>query len=119
MSYVIGVCIGNSMDNLPKEKLGLVLRDLIDLQIVKQFSSFCKFHHHEDVIGRVEDLVEFDDIGVTDKFEDFDLTLDLDVWGGTLEIMFLLRILRLFRILMATRMPVRSWRASECWQHYP
>lgn len=112
MRYKICVGISYAVYYLPEEKLSLVLGDLMCLDVVKEFSLLCEFHDDEDVIGGIEYLVQFDDVGVVDEPEYLDLPLDLLEESGTLEIMFLFLILRLLRILMATLMPVRSCLAS-------
>lgn len=112
MRYKICVGISYAIYYLPEEKLGLVLGDLMGLDVIKELALLRKFHDDEDVVGGIEDLVQFDDVGVVDEPEYLDLSLDLLEESGTLEIMFLFLILRLLRILMATLMPVRSCLAS-------
>lgn len=112
MRYKICVGISYAVYDLPEEKLGLVLGDLMCLDVVEKFSLLCEFHDDEDVVGGIEYLIQFDDVSVVDKPEYLDLSLDLHEESGTLEIMFLFLILRLLRILMATLMPVRSCLAS-------
>lgn len=55
---------------------------------------------------------------MVDEFEDADLPFDLLARGGTLEIICLFFILRLFIILTATLTPVRSCLASASHHFY-
>ena len=45
--------------------------------IVKQLPSGDVLHDHEDVSGCGDDLVEFDDVRVTEQLQDLDLPADL------------------------------------------
>lgn len=103
----------DSLNDLPEEQFDLLLGQVVMLDVLVQFSPGGHLHDHEDIIGRVEYFVQFDDIGVADELEYLDLAFDLPKGGGTLGIIFLFFILRLLRILMATRTPVRSCLASD------
>ena len=105
--------VPDATDDLPEEKSGLLLADIVILYVVVQFAAVCQFHDDEDVVGGIEYLIEFDDILVADEFEYLDLSLDLYEVGSTFEMRFLFFILRLLMILMATFTPVRSCFASE------
>jgi len=110
--------VPDATDDLPEEKSGLLLADIVILYVIVQFAAVCQFHDDEDVVGGIEYLVEFDDILVADEFEYLDLSLDLNEAGSTFEMRFLFFILRLLMILMATFTPVRSCFASEEWDMY-
>jgi len=88
------------------------------MYIIIELSALCVLHDDEDVIGGIEDFVEFDDILVVDEFEYFDLSFDLSRRSTTLDIIFLFFILRLFRILTATFNPVKSCLASGWHKRY-
>lgn len=45
--------------------------------VVKELSARDVFHDHEDVGGCADDLVQFDDVRVSEKFEILNLTPDL------------------------------------------
>ena len=64
------------------------------MYIIIELSALCVLHDDEDVIGGIEDFVEFDDILVVDEFEYFDLSYDLSRRSTTLDIIFLCFILR-------------------------
>jgi len=114
----VGVGVGNSADDLFEEEPGVLLRDIIILYIVVEFAALGELHNHEDVVGRVQHLVQLDDILVVDEFQDLDLPFHLPRALGTFEIMFLFFILRLFMILTATCTPVMSCRASSLGGEY-
>lgn len=105
--------VPDTTDDLPEEKSGLFLGDIVILYVIVKFSAVCQFHDDEDVVGGIEYLIKFDDILVADEFEYLDLSFDLNLVGYTFEIRFLFFILRLLMIFMATFTPVRSCFASE------
>jgi len=82
------------------------------LYILVEFSTLGHFHDDEDVVGGIEHLIQFDDIGMGNKLEYLDLAGDLHAGGYTLEIMFLFFIFNLFIIFTATGRPVNSCFAS-------
>ena len=102
----------DSLQDLPENTPGFLLRNVVVLQVLIQLSSLCEFHDDIDIRGGVEYFVEFDDVGVTQKLEDLDFPFDLDRRELTLEIMLLFFILALLRILTATLTPVREWMPS-------
>lgn len=108
----VEVRIPHSADDLLEECLGLLLGDVVVLDVVVEFPSVCELHDDEDVVGGVQHLVQLDDVLMTDKLKDLDLSLHLTQINATLEIMFLFFILRLLMILTATLTPVISCLAS-------
>jgi hypothetical protein len=111
--------ISDSGDDLSEEEPGLLLGDIVILNVIVELAAVGQFHDDEDVVGGIEYLVKLDDVLVADELEDLNLALDLSGRGGTLEMRFLFFILRLFMILMATFTPVRSCFASEEPSTYP
>lgn len=67
MGYKICVGISYAVYYLPEEELGLILGNLMSLDVVKELALLCKFHDDEDVVGSIENLVQFDDVGVVDE----------------------------------------------------
>lgn len=118
MGDEIEVGVFDCFDDLSEEDFGLLFSELILIDVLIEFSSFSHFHDDEDICGCVEDVIEFDDVGVTDVFEYFEFATDLGVGWGTLEIMFMFLSLCLLRILMATRIPVSSCLASGLMNRY-
>jgi len=114
----VAVGVTNTTNYLFEKKPSFILRDVIILNVIVKFSTLCKFHDDEDVIGCIKDFIEFDDVLVVDEFEYFDLSFDLDRKRVTFEIIFLFFILRLLMILTATLSPVRSCLASESMHPY-
>lgn len=114
----VKMCGFDTLDDLLEEVACLILWKIIILNKVIELSAFCHLHNNEDIGCRVEDLIQFDDIGVADKFEDLDLSFDLCEVYVTFEIMFLFFILDLLMILTATLVPVRSCLASKCLNLY-
>jgi hypothetical protein len=110
----VGVGVADALNHLSEEELHFVVRNLVVLHVVEQLSALRQLHHHEDIVRRVQNLVQLDYVGVTDELQDFYLPFHLRPGCCTFEIMFLFRILRLFSILMATLIPVRSCLASTC-----
>lgn len=87
--------------------------DIIVLNIVIELPFFSDLHDDKDIIGRIKDFIELDDILVIDELEYSDFSFYLSYKETTFDIIFLLFILRLFMIFTATRTPVRSCRASS------
>lgn len=119
MGDVVAMDVLNPVDDLLEVEPGFVLSQ-IGLNVVIQLALAGQFHDDEDVIGGVEDFVEFYDVGVVDKLEDFDFSLDLksDIKRSTLEIMFLFFIFFLLMIFTATSRFVKSCFATMLGFHY-
>lgn len=113
MSNEVEMRIANSADDLSEEKASFIFGNIVVLDVVIEFAPFGQLHDDEDVVGGVEHFIELDDVLVADEFQDFDFSLDLRPWNGTLDMRFLFFILRLLMIFMATFTPVRSCFASE------
>ncbi len=75
----VGVGICDSADDLFEEEAGLVLADVIVLDVIVKFATFCVFHYHKDVVGRVQYFVELDDVLMVDKLKDAYFPLDLSL----------------------------------------
>lgn len=114
----VEVRVPHPADDLLEESLGLLLSDVIILYVIVQFPSVCQLHNHEDVVGRIQHLVQLDDVLMTDKLQYLDLSLYLTPPTCTLEIMFLFFILRLLMIFTATFTPVISCLASALTHPY-
>lgn len=54
----------------------ILIHSLLLDDVVKQFSSTKKLHDQEKIFWRLNDLIQLDDIGMTDKFQDVDLSCD-------------------------------------------
>lgn len=66
----------NSTNDLPEIKFCLFLCDFVILDKIIELTFWGQFHNDKDIIGGVEDLIQFDDVGVVDKLENFDLSFD-------------------------------------------
>jgi hypothetical protein len=66
----------DSTDDLPEIKLGLFFCDFVILDKVIQFALRSEFHDDKNIIGGIEDFIQFDDVGVVDELEDLDLSFD-------------------------------------------
>jgi len=88
------------------------------VNILKELTTLGHFHNNKDISRGIQHFIEFDDVGVFDKFEYFYLSFDLLRVGGTLEIIFLFFIRDLFIILTATRWPVNVCRPSKLYNNY-
>jgi len=119
MRNKICMSMSNPINYLSKEELSFFFLNVMRLNVVVELSSFCQFHDDKDVVGGVQHFIEFDNIGMVNKFQYFDLSFDLNTNSYTFEIMFLFFIFRLFIILTATFTPVKSCRASIFTQTYP
>jgi hypothetical protein len=108
----IAMRVIDCLDDLPKEQSHVLLGKIVMLYILVEFSTLGHFHDDEDVVGGIEHLIQFDDIGMGNKLEYLDLAGDLHAGGYTLEIMFLFFIFNLFIIFTATGRPVNSCFAS-------
>lgn len=53
MGDEVGVGIGDSADDLFEEEAGLILANIIVLDIIVEFATFCVFHDDKDVVGGV------------------------------------------------------------------
>ena len=90
------------------------LHYLIQLSIARQL------HNHKDIVGCIQNLVQFNDVGVVDELKDSYLSLHLHRWEeDTLEIIFLFFIFFLLIILTATSNPVKSCLATTLTQCVP
>ena len=56
--------------------IGCCISD-VHTNVFKEFSSTDILHDHEDVRGRGDDFIEFDDVRVTKQLEQLDLSSDL------------------------------------------
>ena len=112
MSDMILMDILNSINDLLEVEASSGFINWIVLNIFVEFSLGGKFHNDEDICGCIKDFIEFDDVGMINKFEDSDLFFDLTERRCTLEIIFLFFIFFLFRILTATSIPVNVCLAS-------
>lgn len=77
MCNQIVMCVGYSTDNLFKKEPSILFGNIVVLDIVIELTSFCKFHNDEDVVGRIQHFVQFDNVLMIDKFQYFDLSLHL------------------------------------------
>ena len=77
MGNMIAVNVLDPIDDLLEVESGLLLGEG-SLDAVVEFALARQFHDHVDVIGGIEDFVEFDDIGVVDEFENPDFPLYLN-----------------------------------------
>ena len=66
----------DSVDNLLEIETRIFLAQ-VGLNVVVQFAPARQLHDDENVISSIQDFVEFDNVGVIDKLEDFDLSFDL------------------------------------------
>ena len=119
MSDKVLMSIVHTSHDLLEDASRLIFRDLVALDVIIEFSSLGQLHYDEDVVSRIEDLIQFDDVWVVDEFKYLDLPFDLLIQRLTLDIMFLFFILRLFNIFTATFTPVKSCLASTCECEYP
>ncbi len=65
----------NTADDLPKIKFCLLLSNFVVLNEVVEFSFWSQFHNDEDVICRIENLIQLDDVWMVDELENLDFTL--------------------------------------------
>lgn len=54
----------------------ILIHSLLLDDVVEQFSSTKELHDQEKIFWRLNDLIQLDDIGMTDKFQDVDLSCD-------------------------------------------
>lgn len=76
----VEVGIGDPADDLLEEKSGIVLTNIVILNVVVQLSTLGEFHNDEDVVAGVQNFVKFDYVVMVDEFEDPNFPFDLD--GG-------------------------------------
>lgn len=114
MSDEILMGVVQSGHDLLEETSGFILGNVIALDIIIELSALSQLHYNENIVSGVQNLIQFDDVGVVDEFEYLDLSFYLFIMDFTLDIMFLFFILRLLRILTATLTPVKSCLASIC-----
>jgi hypothetical protein len=101
----------NSLNGLPKVVFGLFLTDLV-LNALGECTMAGKLHDDEDVVARIQYLIEFDDVGVVEVPEQFDFSFDLSGTIFTFEIMLMFFIFFLLIIFTATSMLVTSCLAA-------
>jgi hypothetical protein len=63
----------NSANNLLKVKLGLVFSDFVILDELIELTLRGQLHDDENVIGGIENLIEFNYVGMVDEFQYFNL----------------------------------------------
>ena len=67
---VVTVAIFHAGDDLLEEPPGVVLLQLAVLNdVVEEFSAGDVFHHHEDVGGRGDDLIELNDVRMSEQLQ--------------------------------------------------
>lgn len=88
MDYIEFVDVLYPADDLLENGAGLVLRDPKSNKtvlfafddVVKEFTGFHILHDKKKLFGCFNDLIQLDDAGVSDEFEDVDLSGDpLDI----------------------------------------
>ena len=63
----------NALNQLPEKLTRLILFQLLLLHDMFEQLAFCHvFHHKEQLFGSLYDLVELDEVWVTDLFQDVD-----------------------------------------------
>ena len=77
MRYQVAVRIIEPVYYLPEKKLSLFLTNLIGLQVVKEFALLSEFHNDEDIIGCIQDLIQFYYIGMRNIPQYLNLSLHL------------------------------------------
>jgi hypothetical protein len=118
MGNKVEMCKLNTLYNLHEEKPRLVFSKFMLVDVLKQLATRCHLHDHKNIGGSIQYFVEFDDVGVFDELEYFDLAFHLLREEGTLDIIFLFFIRALLMILTATRWPVRVCNPSESDRKY-
>lgn len=103
----------DTADDLYEKIFSLFLSEIVLIDVLVQIFPCSHLHDDVDIGGGVEDLIEFNYVGVIDEFQYSDLALHLRCYRLTLEIIFLFLIRALLMILTATLTPVSSWRAAE------
>lgn len=68
----------NATDNLTEIKFRLLLCDLIILNKIVELSFGGYFHDYKDIIRSVKNFIEFNDVGMIDKFQYFNLSFNLN-----------------------------------------
>ena len=78
MNHIVSVAIIHSTDNLLEESPSILLLQFAVLDdVVKQFPARDVLHYHEDVRGGADDLVQLDDVGMTEQLQVLDFSSDL------------------------------------------
>ena len=67
MGDVVAMNVLDPIDNLLEIELGLLLGDLLALNVVKEFAIVGQLHDYENIIVGVEHFVQFDDVGVVNE----------------------------------------------------
>lgn len=67
----------NSTDNLLEDFAGLILIHLFFLDdVVKKLAIFHVFHNKEEMLGWLHDLIKLNDVGMSNKFENMNFSVD-------------------------------------------
>lgn len=90
MNNSIFMDILNSRQNLLHKLDGFLLIESFSLDdIIEQLSTLCIFHYKVNVGFRLDDLIELDDIGMPEYFEDTNLSSDSFYIGLLNDFLFL------------------------------
>lgn len=74
MHDIEAVDVLDAIDELVIEAAGILLPQLFAFDYeVEELSALNELHHEEQVLGRLYDFVELDDVRMADQFEDVDL----------------------------------------------
>lgn len=114
MGYQIEMGKFDSFYDLLKEQPDFILSKIVLLNVLVKLTPFCHLHHHKDVAGSIQYLIQLYYVWVVDELKNLYLTSHLYQASCTFEIIFLFFIFSLLMIFTATGKPVNSCRASTC-----